>query len=293
MNKYTVDTSFFKNIDSPEKAYFLGWIVSDGSIGLDNALKIRLQKDDSKILNILRRLIKSNRRLKIVSYKDYGYVNRKDQADLSIYNKEICNDLRKLGYDNKKTKSAIFPTFLSDELIPHFVRGLFEGDGCIHLKPVKIKYIRKEYPTKRAQFYICGTKDICMGLERVFNKLQIKSTVREKTGCYEIRICGNVNIYRTLVWLYRDCGILKLNRKYKIFQKLREIESRDKTKDFDFRKRPVKQIDLNNQLIKIWPSATDAVKHFGQTSTGSLVAVCNKRKWFKTYKGFKWEYANN
>ena len=32
--KYFVSTRYFQNIDTPDKAYFLGWIFSDGNINI-------------------------------------------------------------------------------------------------------------------------------------------------------------------------------------------------------------------------------------------------------------------
>jgi LAGLIDADG DNA endonuclease family protein len=293
MIKYTINNTFFKQINTPEKAYFLGWIVSDGSISKKNCLNIRLQQQDFKILETLKSFINYNRPLKIISYKHTIHKTWKDQVDLSIYNKEMCNDLRKLGYNNKKSYNAKFPTFLCKYLLPHFIRGIFEGDGCLSIKHKKsYANINGYYPTKIAQFHISGTKNICLGLKSVFNNIKIFSKIRKGTGCYNVRVSGNENICKLLNWIYKDSNNMKLDRKYNLFQELQIIENRDKSKDMDCRKVPIKQLDLNNNIIKIWPSATDAVKAFGKSNTGTLTAVCSKRKWFKTYLGFKWEYVN-
>ena len=46
-----LDDNLFFNIDSEKKAYILGWIASDGSLG-KNKVSIQLQKSDENFINI-------------------------------------------------------------------------------------------------------------------------------------------------------------------------------------------------------------------------------------------------
>lgn len=52
-------------------------------------------------------------------------------------------------------------------------------------------------------------------------------------------------------------------------------------------KHPVEQLSLDGELIKIWPSATDAAKHF-QTSQGNISNCARGER--KKAQGFKWRY---
>ena len=292
MKLYEVNSKFFDKINSPAKAYFLGWVVSDGSVSKKNTLSLRLQIEDIKILEILRKVIESTNTIKLISYKNTIHSHWKDQAGLVIHNKKICESLRKLGYNNTKTQTAKFPKFLSKKLIPHFLRGLFEGDGCLSIRFIKTKSnMFGFYPTPKAQFYICGTQDMCEGVKSSISKLNIFSKIKKAIGHYKIIISGNENIFKIVNWLYKDCDNLFLKRKYDLFKKLEKLENRDKSKDFHHRKRPIRQLDLEGNLIRVWPSAADAIKSMGVKNTGALVSVLKKRKWFKTYKGFKWEYV--
>ena len=46
---------------------------------------------------------------------------------------------------------------------------------------------------------------------------------------------------------------------------------------------------LDGTLITIWPSIKEAHRHgYGM---GNVWACCNKKKGFKTYKGYIWEYV--
>src|SRR6476469_1999984 len=46
----SLDDCFFDNVDTEEKAYFLGWIASDGSISKNGSINIFVQKKDAGIL---------------------------------------------------------------------------------------------------------------------------------------------------------------------------------------------------------------------------------------------------
>ena len=54
--KYFFDEGFFNKIVSEEKAYFLGWIASDGYIG-ENNFSLYINKKDVYILEQLKNLI--------------------------------------------------------------------------------------------------------------------------------------------------------------------------------------------------------------------------------------------
>lgn len=42
-------------------------------------------------------------------------------------------DLEKWGCIENKTFKLKFPEFLSEELVPHFIRGYFDGDGSVFI----------------------------------------------------------------------------------------------------------------------------------------------------------------
>jgi hypothetical protein len=203
--KYPIDESFFENIDSPEKAYFLGWFVTDGSNGKGNCIAISLQENDKYILEVLKKIIKTDRPLifkRAIKYKN-SKENSKNQYSLTFYNKKISNDLLNLGYNNKKSYNLIFPSFLKEELIPHFLRGAFEGDGCICIH--KNGYI----------IFICGTLEFCKGISSYLNTKKIINKISKSGSIWRIEIIKNkINKLKFLELIYDNSGEMKLLRKY-------------------------------------------------------------------------------
>jgi len=128
--KYLFDDCFFEHIDSPEKAYLLGWIASDGSIRYSGFI-IKIHKKDLKILEKLRDII--CKKLPINEY-------RENMVEITIASQKIiAADLTKhlklpFSKDSSYKKSNIvqFPDLETEELKWHFLRGYVDGDGSIY-----------------------------------------------------------------------------------------------------------------------------------------------------------------
>ena len=60
-------------------------------------------------------------------------LNKGKYYQLSLRSKIICEDLKKLGCLQKKSKILVFPTEsqVPKNLIHHFIRGYFDGDGSV------------------------------------------------------------------------------------------------------------------------------------------------------------------
>lgn len=52
----------------------------------------------------------------------------------------------------------------------------------------------------------------------------------------------------------------------------------------------VKQLSLNNELIKVWKSFADIAREFKIKNASNIVACCKGKK--KTSYGYKWKYEN-
>ena len=120
--KYIFDDLFFGEINSEEKAYFLGWIASDGSL-TKSGVTINIHKRDRLILEKLRDSICEKLPIRL----------HDDMVSLTINSRQISIDCCGwLGIPpGKKSHTVKFPE-LSHELIRHFARGYFDGDGSVH-----------------------------------------------------------------------------------------------------------------------------------------------------------------
>lgn len=132
--KYQLREDYFDDVNSQEKAWLLGFLYADGyNNERKGDIKIRLALQDQEILERIRELLYIGE-LPPLSYlerQNYKYV------ELRISSKRLSKALAKCGCMQAKTFKVIFPFWLDQSLWRHFIRGVFDGDGCIQCVTLK------------------------------------------------------------------------------------------------------------------------------------------------------------
>lgn len=138
MNKIQNNEHYFDEIDTESKAYLLGFFVADGYLTMDKGkfkrICINQSIDDIEIVEAFKREISPDANISY-SNKQAGAKFRKTQATLRL-SSQYMYDLLELKYKILKAKtfdeSFEFPfEHIPKELIRHFIRGYFDGDGCV------------------------------------------------------------------------------------------------------------------------------------------------------------------
>ena len=132
------DKYYFYTIDSPEKAYWLGFIYADGWV-INNSessnyeASIELQSGDSYILERFVSAIGGTHEIKFAHKKNevFGKSFETDTATVRIYSKQIVSDLVRHGVVERKTYSSIFPVV--NKYFKDFLRGYYDGNGCLYI----------------------------------------------------------------------------------------------------------------------------------------------------------------
>lgn len=215
--KYHCDENFFENIDTESKAYWLGFIAADGYISksknYDALLGISLSIKDYSHLEKFKEAICANNPIHI--YCSTGY-STNEYCRVVIQSQKMVDDLISHGIRYKKSLILNFSDCdVSETLMRHYVRGYFDGDGCLtkHLN----SYGKFAYAIK-----ICGTQSMLRGFEKYFDvKKEHKLGKRRKDNKdnYSLEIGGNTQVLNILKYLYEDSKIY-LDRKYKIATEL-------------------------------------------------------------------------
>lgn len=132
--KYPFDESYFEKINSPEKAYWLGFIASDGYVNTPKGiLEIGLQRQDENHIMKFAKAIKTN---KPIYQKESKYNNKSYPSSLlRINSHRMINDLNKLGIVDRKSLIYRPPTKeqVPDNFIKYYILGLFDGDGTVSI----------------------------------------------------------------------------------------------------------------------------------------------------------------
>jgi len=122
-----LNDSYLAAIDSPDKAYLLGWIASDGHVNHDSVV-ITVHAKDRQILSSLAALVGHNGPRLIKS--------KKVMWGLSLNSTQLAHDAaRHLGLPVDVKKDAIVePLQTTDSNLKWaFMRGFFDGDGSVRL----------------------------------------------------------------------------------------------------------------------------------------------------------------
>ena len=215
MQKYQVNDAYFSNIDTAEKAYFLGFLYADGYNNVDrHEVKIRLAIQDEELLIKFRDIIYPNHDRPLY----YRQMNDRQYCELCICNMNIANDLERHGCTKAKTFNISFPHFIDKQFYSHFIRGVFDGDGSICLSKLK----NGEHKTS---FSIIGYRPFINEINKILsdscdvkeNKLISYKGKDERIASLVFTGCNQC--LRIREYLYQDAEIYMF-RKHEKFQKL-------------------------------------------------------------------------
>lgn len=200
---------FFEKLDTEEKVYWLGFLYADGCICSNNRISVNLSVLDEQHLQKLAKIFGR----KLIRYNSCGF----EYVSFQIYNSKIYNDLSNHGLEERKTYSTNVTILehIPEILIPHFIRGEFDGDGCIS------KNGRNKI-TANAKISIVGNPNFLQKLQNIMIKmLNLKKTkIQQKPGfCCELEYGGNKQIEKIYKWMYTDATVW-LERKRDKFEEL-------------------------------------------------------------------------
>lgn len=228
--KYEINHDFFDNIDSPEKAYFLGLLYADGNVCLKKVtISISLSEKDRAILKVFNKLI-------YITEKPLSYIKKPEYAEilgkkvdvkpmyaLKIYSLHMCKKLIELGCVPRKTYVGKFPNIKNNPYIKDFIRGFFDGDGHIGVYKGGKRTTRKY-----GRISFVGTPNFLIDLKSIIDSnLNVMCYITKSHGTKlvkELRITINKDVLKFLEWMY-ERTYPTLERKYQAYLELKKYES--------------------------------------------------------------------
>lgn len=215
--KYYINRDYFENIDNEWKAYWLGFLYADGWVGSNgHSVGISLQRKDEYHIDRLRNSLQCDN--PIYRYESKGFCTDGDrtflQSSITINNQKINLDLQRHGCVNKKSLILKPPT-LEGNLIRHFVRGYFDGDGWVSMSEKRKKF----------EVGFIGTKEMMEFIAQYFESQGISRTKvsRDKSdsisNTYSIHYGSFLDTEKIFNLFYYHCNIY-LKRKFEKFDKI-------------------------------------------------------------------------
>jgi hypothetical protein len=207
---------YFKIIDTKEKAYWIGWLLTDGGVMKDNDIQLSLSSHDAYILHLLEDDLHLSG--KVFLYCDDKY------ARFHIGSVNMCKDLEQYGIVPNKTLALKFPKNIPEELETHLLRGMFDGDGgfTIGVSTKFYKHRNKSYTRPYQELSFTGTYDMCENFQRILCKhtgVPYKK-ITKNHSIYRVRWSNKDEVISICKVLYNNCDQHFLKRKYDKYQEL-------------------------------------------------------------------------
>lgn len=219
-NRYIIkNEDYFKYIDTEFKAYILGFIYADGFVGTHDDFCIALTDkvyDNYLILNKFKEELKTDNLVKHDDKGKYGkYI-------FKFSNKKIVSDLNKCGvYTCKSLNMKDIPHNIDQSLFRHFIRGYFDGDGCI------CPYYDNTDKRQRCTVEMLGTQEFLLQIQEIMinqcgiNKTSLTS-IKRVPGLMKMSYKGIKNILKIRDYFY-DNATIYLTYKYEKFMNIKPL----------------------------------------------------------------------
>lgn len=226
MSKYTYNDKFFENIDNESKAYWLGFLYADGCItrfyrneklkamSLELTLKSEDKSHLEKFLNDLEANVP-------IQKKTVKLNNKKYNANRVVINcTKMCRDLIALGCTPQKSLTLAFPSLdiVPEHLVNHFVRGYFDGDGCVFYKDYRL------YGGKQ-RTHIVGFVGTFSFLTSLLEVINLNYEIHQKSGqkAYQVNLGSYDAFVKMYDYMYKNATVY-LGRKKTIFDNALNIK---------------------------------------------------------------------
>ena len=224
MKKYNFNQYYFDNIDSPDKAYWIGFLWGDGSIYPERGdFKIELSIKDKSHLEKFKECLESTHPIK--DYPNYGHGFCKElkgntSSRFYISNKYIVKILsEKYGIVKNRTDFQKIIENVSQEYYRDLIRGLIDSDGgiCFNSNKTPCEY----------SIYLIASESVLnfvnkwlyeQGMTKTYYD-QFKRHPERDGDMKNLRITGNLRTLEIGLSLYNNSNIY-LDRKKEIIDEL-------------------------------------------------------------------------
>lgn len=234
---YTINDDYFEVINSQKKAYWIGWIITDGyvinrlntqrGVTTSNRLGLKLQIDDIYVVEDFSKDLESTfplrfqkaRKGSLYKNKITGkeqLINAGSQCALEITSAKIVSDLKKYGIHQNKTYDTKFPENIDKRFYPGFIAGVISGDGSVNIKK---NHNRGTF----IRINIAGTLDLLSGIKKIlvdnvnFNPDKLISKVRNSKRLYTLEL-NQTETYNLYKW-FKSNNVELMKRKQEILEK--------------------------------------------------------------------------
>lgn len=204
--------NYFETIDTEFKAYFLGFLMTDGNVSKRDdsspCIRLQIQTSDKYILEILKSELNTQNKIELNVRKNSS------MSELRVHSDIMFKHLNEYGVIPRKTGFEQFPK----EKIPynlqkHFIRGAFDGDGWVTLTKHGIN------AKKRLNVGFCGNYKFMT---------DIRDYLSQELNLYKVNVLERQSVSQIIFSSFHDVKML-----YNYFYKDSTIHLTRKKDKFD------------------------------------------------------------
>lgn len=212
----TLLENYFEFIDSKDKAYWIGWLISDGAISYQPdknkyQIELTIKSEDEDILFLL---------AKDLGVSNNIYNSGEKYKRFSLGCKKMVEDLISLGITQNKTFTVKIPN-IPKQFYPNLILGLFDGDGGYS--------VYKRYNGKvNRELSFCGNEQVIFWIRETLlkeiPKLKPKD-IEQEHSIKRIRWGSLKDIKLIYNYMYQDCNNHYLKRKRNLIDADTEVNN--------------------------------------------------------------------
>lgn len=280
------------NGSSKEEFYFAGFLFGDGFIEEgEGYLVLELKNKDRELIENFKAFMKSNSKIYLRKIKNKFKNGRcKREYSYSSYIRIYCRETIKNLADNygvtknKIKDGRIIKKVYEHENFHHFIRGLFDSDGGIHLRPPRLN--QNMY---NPELYFCGRKEVLDTLLYFFKKKipKIKKDKKlmknKEENIYKLVFSGYGHASKIRDIIYEDSKTSlkrkrmlmfshQMNKDYRKFIKKQNAHNRAIRNN-----RPIVMVDLIGGKLHFFNTVNEASQSLS-VPEGNIRAVLHKRQ---------------
>eukprot|EP01083_Nonionella_stella_P122444 368380_1 len=301
-------------------AYWLGFLFADGNINDSRAhyvVQLHLKCIDYSHVEKFKKALQSTYRLAL--HKN-GETSESCSVTHKISDHSMAHDLIALGCTPRKSLTLKWPNNMPDEFASHFVRGYFDGDGCIHYrkasKTFTISFVGSHEFVESLRMYI---------KKNVLCNSKANGSLYHQRSCSQLAYEGNISSMTILTWMYKDSNsTIRLDRKYALYSKFTEtanLKPKPQSEEISSflngriyktltqcqndrrcpHVHPIQKANKNysqihqvnksdGSVIKVWKNASTIYEALGFQSC-NVLKVCRGRQ--RSAYGYNWKFGND
>lgn len=208
-SKLNFNINYFDEIDTEEKAYWLGFISADGCL---KSNKVRLVSKDEEVIVKFKKAIKSEHKIVRSITTDKRSGKKHELFIISITNNIFTKKLEK--FINIDKSDNFYLPKMSIKLYPFFLAGMFDGDGSFSIYGSDKNKIKAS---------LISTREC---LEQIIDLLEIEINLKKRPKILKHYTTYRFHLYKYsksfLDYIYnKDYEHLFLTRKYEKYHEYR------------------------------------------------------------------------